>query len=253
MISAHLLLPGLVAALLILGILPNRPILQAPDRLAPPPTVESIAEVVVTTSVVVPATKVATTGRIEIVSRESNPTPTPDRLAPPPTVTSPTQADEGAYLYWLNCQPCHGDRGQGLTDEWRMEYPEEDRNCWNAGCHGERPYENGFKLPEKVPALIGEDSLAAYETFGQVHAFMRAAMPFQAPGSLKEEEYLAITAFLAREHGVWNAAQPLDEARLRNVPVRPAPDDWTAVVAGAAGLLAAGVVGAWLWRRRSSP
>lgn len=182
-----------------------------------------------------------------------DPTPTPDRLAPPPTVASPTQADKGAYLYWLNCQPCHGDRGQGLTDEWRMQYPEEDRNCWNAGCHGERPYENGFKLPEKVPALIGQGSLAAYETFGQVHAFMRAAMPFQAPGSLKEEEYLAITAFLAREHGVWSAAQPLDEARVRNVPVRPAPDDWAAVVAGAVGLLAAGVVGAWLWRRRISP
>ena len=46
------------------------------------------------------------------------PTPTPDRLAPPPTVASPAQADVGAQVYWLNCQPCHGDRGQGLTDEW---------------------------------------------------------------------------------------------------------------------------------------
>ena len=47
-----------------------------------------------------------------------NPTPTLDRLAPPPTVASPTQADVGAQVYWLNCQPCHGDRSQGLTDEW---------------------------------------------------------------------------------------------------------------------------------------
>ena len=211
MIRARLLAPGLVAALLILGILPNRQILQAPD-----------------------------------------PTPTIDRLAPPPTVTSPTQADEGAYLYWLNCQPCHGDRGQGLTDEWRMQYPEEDRNCWNAGCHGERPYENGFKLPEKVPPLTGEGSLAAYDNFGQVYAFMRAAMPFQARGSLKEEEYLAITAFLAREHGAWNGAQPLDAARLNGVSVRPAPMDGTAVSVAALGLLV-GVLGAWLLRRRSAP
>ncbi|MCZ7667923.1 MAG: hypothetical protein M5U34_12380 [Chloroflexi bacterium] len=35
-----------------------------------------------------------------------------DRLAPPPTVENPTQLDEGAYLYWLYCIPCHGDKGQ---------------------------------------------------------------------------------------------------------------------------------------------
>ena len=46
-------------------------------------------------------------------------TPTVDRLAAPPTAASPNQADTGAQLYWLHCQPCHGDRAQGLTDEWR--------------------------------------------------------------------------------------------------------------------------------------
>lgn len=44
-------------------------------------------------------------------------TPTIDRLLAPPTVPAPNQADEGAQLYWLHCQPCHGDQGQGLTDE----------------------------------------------------------------------------------------------------------------------------------------
>jgi hypothetical protein len=49
---------------------------------------------------------------------------------------------------------------------------------------------------------------------------MKAAMPFNAPGSLKEEEYLAITAFLAREHGVWNGkpVQPDSAASLRLKP-----------------------------------
>ena len=154
-------------------------------------------------------------------------------------------------MYWLNCQPCHGDQGQGLTDEWRDQYPEEDRNCWNAGCHGERPYENGFTLPASIPALIGGDSLSRFETFGQVYGFVRAAMPYQAPDSLTDDEYLAIIAFLARGHGVWSGSPLLDAERLSRLPVRPAPADGTALALGAAGLLVALAGGAWLARRRS--
>ena len=179
------------------------------------------------------------------------PTPTIDRLAPPPTVASPTQADEGARLYWLNCQPCHGDRGQGLTDEWRAQYPEEDRNCWNAGCHGDRPYENGFTLPASVPPLLGGDSLQRFETFDQVYRFTRAAMPFQAPGSLNEAEYLALVAFLARGHGVWDSPQPLDEARLIDLPVRADPASSAAIALGVISLIGLTTGGLWLLRRRS--
>lgn len=149
--------------------------------------------------------------------------PTIDRLAAPPTVENPTQADEGAQLFWLNCQPCHGDHGQGLTDEWRAQYPPEDQFCWESGCHGERPYENGFTLPTRVPALIGAGSLERFETAGQVFAFSQAAMPYQAPGSLGEESYLAITAFLAREHGIWNGT-PLRVENVADVRFRPAVD-----------------------------
>ena len=80
-----------------------------------------------------------------------NATPTVDRLAAPPTVEHPSQADVGAQVFWLNCQPCHGDVGQGLTQDWINQYPPEDRNCWDSGCHGDRPYENGFTLPKIVP------------------------------------------------------------------------------------------------------
>jgi mono/diheme cytochrome c family protein len=151
-------------------------------------------------------------------------TPSVDRLAPPPTVASPTQADEGAQLFWLHCQPCHGDQGQGLTDEWRMQYPEEDRNCWTSGCHGRVPYEEGFTLPTVVPAVIGDDSLARFATMGDVYDYVRVAMPFPFPGTLTEAEYLAITAYLARAHGVWDG-RPLDPARahqLRLLPLRTA-------------------------------
>lgn len=148
------------------------------------------------------------------------PTSTIDRLAAPPTVENPTQADEGAQLFWLHCQPCHGDVGQGLTDEWRAQYPPEDQNCWESGCHGRRPYEDGFTLPTAVPAVTGPDSLARFETMGQVYSFMAAAMPYQAPGHLSEEEYLAITAFLARAHNVWDGT-PLNTENVGNFRLRP--------------------------------
>ena len=210
-------------------------------------------------------------------------TATVDRLAAPPTVEHPTQADDGAQLFWLHCQPCHGDRGQGLTDEWREQYPPEDRNCWEAGCHGERPYENGFTLPTAVPQVIGQGSLERFETLGQAHSFIQAAMPLQNPGHLSEEEYLAITAYLARENGHWDGAildasnihsirlkpdspsgEEADDARPAVAPVGNAAENgevtqsagpetsinsvpWIVAIA----LLAIGAAGLWLWRRHS--
>jgi cytochrome c len=152
------------------------------------------------------------------------PTPTMDRLAAPPTVESPTQADLGAQVYWLNCQPCHGDRGQGLTDEWRAQYPPEDQYCWGRGCHGERPYENGFRLPTHVPAVIGPDALRRFATAADLTGYVSRAMPFQAPASLPSNDYWAVTAFLLRESGRYNSPLPLDaEAARRLVLNTPAP------------------------------
>ncbi|MBX3055041.1 MAG: c-type cytochrome [Anaerolineae bacterium] len=166
---------------------------------------------------------------------QADATPTPDRLAAPPTVAAPTMADDGAQLYWLHCQPCHGDRGQGLTDapddDWRAQYPPEEQFCWNSGCHGERPYENGFIVPRTVPALIGEGSLANYPTMHEVYVFMRAAMPRQVPGSLTDAEYLAITAFLARAHDLSDGVA-LAEADLSTIILNPAYMEVTADNAG---------------------
>lgn len=146
--------------------------------------------------------------------------PTPDRLAAPPTVPAPTQADEGAQLYWLYCQPCHGDKGQGLTDapddDWRSQYPPEEQYCWNSGCHGTLPYEEGFTIPKQIPAVIGEGSLTRFATLGDMFAFVQTAMPFQMPNSLTDQEYLQVVAFLARENGV-EAAHQLTIANLATI------------------------------------
>ncbi len=155
------------------------------------------------------------------------PTPTIDRLAAPPTVPSPTQADEGAQLFWLHCQPCHGDQGQGLTDEWRTQFPEEEQNCWQSGCHGEHgkdPPPTGFKIPTAVPAVIGEGSLGNFQTVQQLFYFIRTSMPYENPGGLKEEEYMAITAFIVRAHGVGDGT-PLNAANIAQFRFRPAADE----------------------------
>jgi len=128
--------------------------------------------------------------------------PTPDRLLEPTLPAAPGAADLGAQVYWLYCMPCHGDRGQGLTDEFRQVYPPEDRYCWNSGCHGERPYENGFTLPAQVPAVIGGEVDQRFPTTAALDVFVRAAMPRQAPGSLDAKEYDQVIAFLSRENAL---------------------------------------------------
>lgn len=185
------------------------------------------------------------------VGDKSGPTPTIDRLSAPPTVFPPTQADDGAQVFWLNCQPCHGDQGQGLTDEWRSQYPPEHQDCWTSGCHGKRPYEEGFTLPDSVPPVIDYDSLTRFDSLGQLYDFMRASMPMQARGVLSDEEYLSITAFLGRAHGAWEGVRPLDIGMIYNIPLRPTADDWSPVLFGGIVIFVLLVGGLGLLRRRA--
>jgi cytochrome c len=189
---------------------------------------------------------------------------TPDRLAQPTLPAAPSQADRGAQVYWLSCLPCHGDRGQGLTEEFRQTYPPEDRNCWDSGCHGERPYDNGFKLPAGIPALVGADALQKFSNAAVLQAYIQAAMPFWKPGSLAEDDSWAVTAFLLRQNGLRDDRAELnasnaDQARVRAPeaestpaprPVKNPPGGWTVgllILAGGA------ILSFLLWRTRRPP
>ncbi|HJS19595.1 MAG TPA: hypothetical protein VJ785_12670, partial [Anaerolineales bacterium] len=142
-----------------------------------------------------------------------------ERLAEPTLPADPSQADLGAQDYWLYCLPCHGDRGQGLTLEFRETYPPDEVDCWQSGCHGNNPYENGFKLPTAVPRVIGEHSLQKFPNAAVLQAYISAAMPYWDPGSLKEEENWRITAFLLRENGYWDAQKELNESNANEVVI----------------------------------
>jgi hypothetical protein len=152
----------------------------------------------------------ATTGfqeEINLSSELQSPTPTVDfrRLDQPTLPANPSQADQGAVDFWLSCMACHGDVGQGLTDEFRTLYPPEEENCWQSGCHGKNPYEDGFTLPTAIPAIIGPSAaLDKFSDAAVLHAFTSAAMPWHNPGSLDSEIYWRLTAFLLRENGYEN-------------------------------------------------
>jgi cytochrome c len=125
-----------------------------------------------------------------------------DRLAPPPTVYPPTQADLGQQTYYLVCMTCHGDRGQGLTDEFRALIGTPDSNCWQSHCHGSDPPRDGFVFPHLVPPVVGDVMRERFATALQLHDFIAKVMPYQAPGSLSPSDYWNLTAYLLRANGV---------------------------------------------------
>lgn len=127
---------------------------------------------------------------------------TSDRLAEPVLPESPTQVEVGRNLYYFHCMPCHGDRGQGLTDEFRAIWVEDHQNCWGRGCHNGRSELSAFYIPKAVPPVSGtSQALAAFQTPDQLFAFLQATQPPQRPGALSEGEYWALTAFLLHENG----------------------------------------------------
>jgi hypothetical protein len=193
--------------------------------------------------------------------------PQPDRLTAPasvlqtaatptplynPTATPPTQGGHGKDIFFVYCMPCHGDQGQGLTDEFRnRQYPPEDVNCWKSGCHGDRPYENGFKLPKTVPVLIGAGALQRFDTAQNLYDFIRRAMPFNKPGSLNDEQYLQLSVFLLESNQMMPEGARVDPAALQKIAVRrtvgvtapsPASGQTQALATDNSALLVVGVV-----------
>jgi mono/diheme cytochrome c family protein len=132
-----------------------------------------------------------------LVSSPPPPQPTPgmeeDRLAIPTPPANPTQIDNGKIIYYYHCMPCHGDQGQGLTDEWRNVWVEDHRNCWGRGCHGGRANDEGFPIPRTVP---GVKNLGGFATPTLLHDYLQQTHPPQEPGRLSDEQYWSVTAYL---------------------------------------------------------
>lgn len=179
------------------------------------------------------------------------PTPRPTRLptALPggmmptwmtPPAAGPTQADAGAVLYYYRCMACHGDRGQGLTLEWRAQWDVEHQNCASSACHGSRPPPEGFSFPKNfAPAIVGANTLVKYENAQALFDFISTRMPFQSPGALTRDEYWQLVAYLLKQRGV--LVGHVDETNARSILLEEQPLN-PAVYLGAAGVLTGAVV-----------
>lgn len=130
-----------------------------------------------------------------------SPTPTYDPFAAPPLPPNPTEYELGRNLYWNWCMPCHGDKGQGLTDEFRGMWVPDHQNCWARGCHTGRRDDTGFPIPTVVPALMNDVHLAGFSSLQDLADFLKATHPPQSPGVLKDDEYHAIAFFVLAMNG----------------------------------------------------
>jgi mono/diheme cytochrome c family protein len=211
-----------------------------------------------------PARSRVASGTSRVSATQLDQTPTPRYN---PTATPPSQGGHGHDLFDLYCMPCHGDQGQGLTDEFRnRQYPPEEANCWTSGCHGARPYENGFTLPKTIPALIGRNTLTKFATARNMFDYMRTAMPFNAPGSLSQEQYLQLLAYLLEQNSFVTTGSRLDPDSLQQINLRPAqlptsaaeaaatlPDNFSSALLIGVIILGTVVVAVLVLRRRSRP
>lgn len=128
---------------------------------------------------------------------------------------NPTQVQRGEASYYYHCMPCHGDQGQGLTDEFRAIWVEDHQNCWAVGCHGGRVSDEGFPIPRHVPPVSASNSIQAnFSEAEDLFKYLQSSHPPQRPGALTEEEYWDLTGFVRYKNGL----QTADEQASKQFP-----------------------------------
>jgi quinol-cytochrome oxidoreductase complex cytochrome b subunit len=152
------------------------------------------------------------------------------------------------------CSICHGDHGQGLTEEWRSAMPPEESNCWQSGCHGGDYPENSFAIPQTgAPAIAGPGKLTRFKNAFELQTFIHENMPFFPPGSLTNEETLALTAFVLRLNDKQPANLTLSRANSAAIPIHrkvAVPGKEYAGITILAGILILAGVGLGIQARR---
>lgn len=111
-----------------------------------------------------------------------------------------TQLEYGTEVYRLVCKACHGDKGQGLTEDWRAQWAPEDQNCWQSKCHALNHPPDGFYMPQ-VPAVLGQP-IRIFGTALNLYTYNHNAMPWHDRGSMTEEESWSVTAYLLKINGI---------------------------------------------------
>lgn len=178
------------------------------------------------------------------------PTPTFDlrRLEKPTLAPDNTeQIKKGSILYWGICLTCHGDRGQGMTEEWRDAYGD-DRNCWQAGCHGPDHPPEGFDIPKDIviPPVAGTGRLTRFKNAQELHDFILASMPWWDPGQLTDEQTWQVTSYILSLQKVMPKSFNLNDTNasaIRTQYAVPQPGNDRPAIFAITGILALAAVG----------
>jgi len=143
----------------------------------------------------------------------------PERLAIPVLSDNPSQLELGNSVYYFHCMPCHGDRGQGLTDEFRGLWVEDHQNCWARGCHLGRIEDEGFIIPKYIPGLLSKIHFSTPES---LYSYLKATHPPQRPGALMDEEYWSVTAFVLNISGQLDPSEEIGPYAEKKTPFNEA-------------------------------
>jgi len=176
----------------------------------------------------------------------------PNDFPQPVLPENPVQADYGEEPYYQVCMACHGDWGQGLTEEWRERgYGEGFSNCWQSQCHGSNHPEHGFKLIKSIPPVLGNSSMGRVPDAEELFDIIHETMPWWNPGSMSEEDAWVMTAYLMRARG---EIRPDTSLNAGNAPIyrlhTPAPEE-VDERPGVAALLITLTIGmiAFVWKK----
>lgn len=144
------------------------------------PTPEEITPIVDETEPPEPTLEPAETEVSEPEATEPVATEPPAVEGTPASVLS----DAGEQVYLNQCASCHGESGEGVS----------------------------------APAVIGEGAtLSDYDTAQALFDYIHSRMPPGAPGSLTDQQYLEITAFLLIKNELINSDTPLTMENLSTI------------------------------------
>lgn len=187
-----------------------------------------------------------------------------------------TQLEYGTEVYRLVCKACHGDKGQGLTDDWRAQWAPQDQNCWQSKCHALNHPPDGFYMPIS-PAVVGPP-LQIFDTALDLYNYIHNNMPWHDRGSMTEKESWSVTAYILKINdidpgpelnaetaaGILLRAKPTQIASSSSVAAETAQDSldnapdetdggiplfWTVALFAVAALV---IIGAFLLVRRKA-
>lgn len=177
----------------------------------------------------------------------------PDDLPAPVIPDEPGQLERGQLKYYQVCLACHGNWGQGLTDEWRETGFGEDMNCWQSKCHAPNHPPQGFEIPREMPPLLGITALSTISNAHQLYQIIYQTMPWWDPGSLTSDESVDLTAYLLDARGELPDGIELTQDNLEAFPLHGQPTELVDTTRGGIVLIfgLSVAMASYIWSKKS--